>query len=112
MSLPNYLRVIRKTGALSQAELAYLMRLAQSSVLKAELYQSVPNVRVLIGSAIVFDRHPREIFPRAFVDMEAKVLRQAKVLYERLEATEGLEDRSKVQLLSALIRRLTDEHGV
>jgi transcriptional regulator with XRE-family HTH domain len=109
MSLPNYLRVIRKSGSLSQAELAYLMRLAQSSVLKAELYQSVPNARVLISSVIIFDRDAREIFPKAFVDMEAKVLRQAKLLYQRLEATEDLEDRSKLQLLSALIRRLTDE---
>lgn len=112
MSLPNYLRAFRKSGAFSQAELAHLLRLTQSSILEAELYRKAPSASILVGSAIIFDRNAREIFPKAYEDMEVRILRQAKLLYERLEATDGLSAKTKLQLLAALIKRLTDNHDV
>lgn len=104
--LPNYLRTHRKRWALTQDELGLLLGLAgQSMVSQYELHARRPSTDIFIASEVVFGVPPRELFPKAYGEVEDAVMRRAKLLYERLEARTDLPAELKLGLLSEMIRR-------
>lgn len=104
--LPNYLRTHRKRWALTQEELALLFGLAgQATVSHYELHTKRPSTDIFIASEIIFGVAPRELFSKAYGEVEDAVMRRAKLLHERLEARTDLPAELKLRLLSEMIRR-------
>jgi len=107
--LPIYLHTTRKHWGLSQAELALLLRIAQSNLSRFESLEREPTLNVVIGSEIIFGKSPRELFPALYGEFEDKVMRQAKLLHDKLEGRTDFSAQEKLRLLTEMMGRVNPE---
>lgn len=105
-ALPIYLHVLRKRWGLSQRELAFLLRISPAMVSKLERLERPPSKAVIIGTEVIFGASPRDVFPSFYERVEAKVMRQAAVLYERLEGRQDQLSKEKCRALLGMIKRV------
>ena len=104
--LPIYLHTLRKRAGLSQRELAFLLRISSGMLSKLERLERPPTVSVVIAAGIVFGVPVREVFPSLYDQVEAKVMQQASILYERLETENDTKSKEKCLLLLNMIQRV------
>ena len=104
--LPIYLRTLRKRGMLTLEELAFLYGISKSGLSRIEKLERRPNVELVIGTEVIFGTPPREAFPALYGEIEGEVMRQAKVLYERLERRTDIKAEDKCHLLREMIARM------
>jgi transcriptional regulator with XRE-family HTH domain len=104
--LPIYLHVLRKRWGLSQRELAFLLGISPAMLSKLERLERKPSKAVIIGAEVIFGASPRDAFPSSYERIEAKVMRQAAALYERLEDRQDQLSKEKCRRLLGMIKRV------
>jgi transcriptional regulator with XRE-family HTH domain len=105
-NLPSNVREHRKRWALSQPELAYLLRLVSpSSIASHETLANSPGPRVLLRYEALFGTSVSELFPALLQNAEDEVAARAKLLIKQLERAPRLSDARKLELLAECIRR-------
>ena len=105
--LPNYVRSHRKRWHLSQREAAFLLGMSsQQAISQHEALVRMPQAKALLKYEALFGEAIGDIFPKLRDEAECEVLAQAKLLMERMEGRAGLSVARKLELLTALIRRL------
>lgn len=105
--LPNYLRAHRKRWSLTQEELAHLLGLtSQGAVSQYEGLPKRPGVEILIAAKTVFGVPCRKMFPQVYEDVERDLLRRAKEMRARLQATPKSSTEMKLRLLDELVERI------
>src|SRR6266542_913292 len=105
-ALKSYLRTYRRLWGLTQAELAYLLRLeSTTSVSRVERQEREPTFEVAVASQIIFGAPPAELFSGPYSEIEKAVMRQAKDLYEKLQGDSSKMTRAKLDLLEGVFRR-------
>ena len=82
--LPNYLRKFRKSSALSQEEVTFLLGAHGSAkVCRHERFFHVPSLEVALAYQVIFQEPVSVLFPGMFQRVEAQVMARAKVLLSR-----------------------------
>jgi transcriptional regulator with XRE-family HTH domain len=104
--LPIYLHTFRKRSGLSQRELAFLLRTSSAMLSKLERLERRPTASVVIGAEIIFGASSYDVFPSFYEQVEAKVMQQAAILYERLETRRNEKSKEKCRLLLDMIQRV------
>ena len=104
---PHYLRALRKQLPLTQDELALLLGLAsQGMISRYEYHGTLPPTQALIRSEIVFGRPLADLFPQAYDDAEAIVLRRARTLIAALSRRTDRISAQKISVLTDLVQRI------
>jgi len=101
----NRFRKLRKHWALTQAEVGFLLGKQQEAISKYELQQVTPSTEVLIGAEVIFGGSLRDMFPRAYGDIEDEISVRAKALLNELERRPDIPASVKLDLLMQLIGR-------
>ena len=104
--LPIYLHTLRKRSGLTQRELAFLLSISPEALCKLEQLERPPTAWVVIAADIIFDASPSAVFPSFYEQVEAKVMHQAALLYERLETKRDQESQEKRRRLLEMIKRV------
>lgn len=104
--LPIYLRTLRKRSALSLKELALLLNISAAGLSLIERQGRRPSVAVMIGTKIIFGQDAHIVFPAIYGEIEDRIMRQAKALYERLEGRGDIDAAEKLRVLLDMIRRV------
>lgn len=104
--ISTYLPTLRKRLVLSQSELAFLLRSSPAMLSKLERQERRPSASLLLGIEIIFGTTPSNAFPALHEEVEARIMRQASILYERLERKQDEKSREKCRQLLRMIRRL------
>lgn len=104
--LPIYLRTLRKRSGLSQRELAFLLRISSAMLSKLERLERRPTASVVIAAEIIFGASSRDVFPSLYEQVEAEIMQQAAILYERLETQRNERSKEKCRLLLNMIQRV------
>jgi transcriptional regulator with XRE-family HTH domain len=82
--LPNYLRPNRKTLALSQGEVAFLLGAQNGDqVCRYEQFDRVPTLETALAFEAMFKKTVSELFPGLYQRIEQEVAARAKALLER-----------------------------
>jgi len=110
--LPIYLHTFRKRWGLSQRELAFLLRTSSAMLSKLERLERRPTASLLVGAGIIFGASSYDLFPSFCDQIEARVMQQAAVLYERLEQQRSEKAKEKCRLLLGMIQRVPSLHEV
>jgi transcriptional regulator with XRE-family HTH domain len=103
--LPIYLHTLRKRSGFTQRELAFLLSISPEVLCKLEQLERQPTAWVIIGADIIFDASPASVFPSYYEKVETKVMRQASLLFERLEDKRDQESKEKCRRLLEMIKR-------
>lgn len=103
--LPIYLHSLRKQWGLSQPELGQLFGIGATSLSKFETLARKPTINLLLGSEVIFGHPPRELFPKLYDEVEDKIMRRARSLYERFEGQTDKSALEKLRLLTEMIER-------
>ena len=88
-----------------------MLQIAQPTLSNLEGLRKQPRARTLVGCEIVLGARTRDLFPSFYESVEAKLMRQASVLYERLEEKRDEASKAKCQLLLDMIERTTPSHS-
>jgi transcriptional regulator with XRE-family HTH domain len=84
--LPNYLVSNRKSLALSQDDVAFLIGTKNGAkVCRLERFARDPNFETALAYEAIFQKPVRELFPGLYRDIEKEVAARAKILAARLE---------------------------
>lgn len=79
--LPNYLRANRKTLALSQSEVAFLLGAKNGDIMcRHERFNRVPNLETALAYEVIFKRSVSELFGGLYQQAERDVAARAKIL--------------------------------
>jgi transcriptional regulator with XRE-family HTH domain len=82
--LPNHLRPHRKSLALSQDEVAFLLGNQNGAqVCRYEQFDRVPSLETALAFEAIFKRSASELFPGLYQRIEQEVAARAKALAER-----------------------------
>lgn len=103
--LPSYLHTLRKQWGLSQSEFAALFGITVSALSRFETTARRPTVNLLLATEVIFGQPARKIFPALYEGVEDKIMRRARILYERLEKQTDLAAVEKLRLLTEMIDR-------
>ena len=104
--LPIYLHTLQKQSALSQGELAFLLKTSSAMLSKLGRLERRPSASVVIGVEIIFGAASRDAFPALYDEVEVKIMKQASILFARLEAKKGAGAKEKREMLLEMIKRL------
>lgn len=104
--LPIYLLTLRKRWGLSQRELAFLLRTSAAMLSKMERLERQPTASVVLSAEMIFGTSPSDVFPSLYEKVEAKVMKQAAILYERLEARQDKRSKEICRRLLEMIQRV------
>jgi transcriptional regulator with XRE-family HTH domain len=82
--LPNHLRANRKSSALSQDEVAFLLGNQNGAqVCRYEQFDRVPSLETALAFEAMFKRSVSELFPGLYQKIEQEVATRAKALVEK-----------------------------
>jgi transcriptional regulator with XRE-family HTH domain len=82
--LPNHLRANRKSSALSQDEVAFLLGNQNGAqVCRYEQFDRVPSLETALAFEAMFKRSVSELFPGLYQRIEKEVAVRAKALAEK-----------------------------
>lgn len=104
-ALPIYLLTLRKRWGFSQRELAFLLRISSSMLSKLERLERRPTASIVIAAEIIFGASSADVFPSLYEQVETRVMKQAAILYERLEAHRNGKSKEKCRRLLDMIQR-------
>jgi transcriptional regulator with XRE-family HTH domain len=102
--LPIYLHSLRKRWALTQTDLAFLLRISAKQLRKIEAGQK-PTATVMLGTQIVFGELPRAVFPSFYESLETEIMGRAARLHERLLRRKDRKSVETRRLLEGMIQR-------
>jgi transcriptional regulator with XRE-family HTH domain len=102
--LKTYLRTFRRSQALTQKELAFLIGVKSGTTIsRLEQLKRLPNLSVALACLVIFDAAPFELFPGLFSDVRKAVLERANQLYEELQGDASRSTRAKLDFLETLL---------
>lgn len=104
-NLPTYLHSLRKIWALTQRELAFLLRISPDHLAAIERGERNPTLSAVLGAEIVFGKPPRAVFPLYYDRLEVEVMQRAAALHERLHGRNDRRSKEKRRLLADMIDR-------
>ena len=82
--LPNHLRANRKSLALSQADVAFLLGTEKGDqVCRYERFVRVPSLETALAYEVMFKQSVSELFPGLYQKAEREVVIRAKALVKR-----------------------------
>ena len=81
--LPSYLRTLRLSAGLSQAELGLLLGVSEDVIGNCERGVSLPNPSVLLGCTYLFQTSAADLFPRLQREVMDRIERGAVACDER-----------------------------
>ena len=87
--LPNYLKTYRKRAGLSQDEVAYLLGCRSGAkVSRYERLARRPSLETAFAYEALFGTSARELFAGVYEKVEREVVKRARVLAGKLNATQ------------------------
>ena len=107
-SKQNYLRRERRSWALRQKDLAFLLGIKTTThISRLEHSRSIPNIKTGLAFEVIFGLSPGQLLPALFSLIEEEVMARAATMHKRL--SERLDARAvrKRQLCEALLKRAT-----
>jgi transcriptional regulator with XRE-family HTH domain len=88
--LPNHLRANRKSSALSQDEVAFLLGNQNGAqVCRYEQFERVPSLETALAFEAMFKKSVSELFPGLYQKIEQEVAVRAKTLVEKTGRRKG-----------------------
>jgi len=113
MNHTHELRVHRRTHRLSQDELAHLIGVSPSMILRMEQGASaqLADLQAMLALEVVFGKAPSRIFSALYAVVEDAVMRRATELEEVWRQLDDPKAEAKLALLREMVRRVkvTDE---
>lgn len=101
-----YLRRERRAAGISLHELGNMAGgLERSQLSRIERGERPPTFALLLVCQILFELPSHKLFPRAFDEIEERVVRQAYLLHEDLEKVKGPRAAVKREFLAGVIHR-------
>jgi transcriptional regulator with XRE-family HTH domain len=108
-SLSQYLHTHRLRSALSEQELANLLGLKSASAIsRFETGARSPTIAAALACQVLFDVTPAALFPKLYANVEEAVMRNAHVLYQKLQGNPSPGTRAKLDFLEAAQKRALD----
>ena len=104
------LSTFRRHSGFSQRELAFLLQIMPATLSNFERFEKHPTARILLACEIIFGARMRDVFPYFYESVEAKIMRQASILFERLEKRQDEDSKAKCQLLLDMIQHTKPVH--
>jgi transcriptional regulator with XRE-family HTH domain len=96
---PNYLLANRKRLSLSQAEVAFLLRVKDGTKMcRYERFQRTPSLETALAFEVIFGRPVSELFGGLYQEAEAEVAQRAKAIVEKI----GKSDAKKQEFFNKL----------
>ena len=109
--LKSHARPLRRTSALTQRELAFLVGVKNATAIsKIESLKRIPTFAVAFAYALIFGMGPIEVFPGHISEIQEAVRSRASDLYEELQGDPRVETRVKLDFLETVIARLEEKH--
>src|SRR5258708_4848544 len=106
--LSCHIRTLRKRACLTRKELARLLGLSKSQIVRLENGRSKPSARVLLACIVLFGDSLPILFTQLYNEIEAAVLRNLARLHDQLEDSESQEaERKRTFVRAALDRSIT-----
>ena len=108
MSDTHELRVHRRTHRLNQDELAHLIGVSPSMILRMEqgARAQLADVEAMLGLEIVFGKAPSRIFSGLHMAVEEAVMRRAAELEATWRALDDPKSKAKIAFLSEMVGRV------
>ena len=108
MSNTHELRVHRRTHRLNQDELAHLIGVSPSMILRMEqgARAQLADVEAMLGLEIVFGKPPSEIFSALHVNVEEAVMRRAAELEATWRVLDDPKSKANMAFLAAMVGRV------
>lgn len=112
MSHTHELRVHRRTHRLNQDELAHLIGVSPSMILRMEqgARPQLADVEAMLGLQVVFGKPPSEIFSALFVAVEDAVMRRAAELEAVWRTLDDPKSQAKLAFLREMVGRASEAH--
>jgi transcriptional regulator with XRE-family HTH domain len=108
---PEYVRTCRRSWALSQSDVAFLIgATSRTQVSRYERRLVRPPASMIFALSIVFGENAIELFPRACGDIEEEVLARAAQLHESLQGKPGTDVKRKLDCLEAMLERACERN--
>lgn len=107
MSHTHELRVHRRTHHLRQDDLAHLIGVSPSMILRIEkgARAQQSDIEAMIGLEVVFGKSPATLFSKLFTDVEEAVMRRAAELEAVWRTLDDPKSKAKVALLQDMAGR-------
>jgi len=107
MNHTHELRVRRRTHRLNQDELAHLIGVSPSMILRMEqgARAQLADVEAMLGLEVVFGKAPSQIFSALYAAVEEAVMRRAVELEAVWERIDDPKAKAKIGLLRDMVRR-------
>ena len=103
----NHLRMHRKQGALSQAEIGQLLGVPnQADVSRYEHGARRPRTRTLIAAELLFETDSSELFPSLRQEVGTELVRRVRLLLRRLGARSDRAACAKRAYLLTVLQRI------
>jgi len=108
MSNTHELRVHRRAHRLNQDELAHLIGVSPTMILRMEkgAKAQLADVETVLGLEVVFGKSPSEIFSALFTAVEEAVMRRAAELEAVWRALDDAKSRANLALLDEMMARV------
>jgi len=105
----NYLRMCRKVSHLNQSDIAFIMRLPDSSsISRWEQGQTMPHIEVLMVYHLLFDIPIESLFERQKQSLSDRLTERIRLLLENLKVLEPSEKGSeRISFLESTLARLS-----
>jgi transcriptional regulator with XRE-family HTH domain len=112
MNHTHELRVHRRTHLLNQDELAHLIGVSPSMILRIEqgARAQLADVEAMLGLEVVFGKSPSQIFSALFGAVEEAVMRRATELEAVWRRLDDPKAKAKLGLLEEMVRRAKVTH--
>lgn len=104
----NYVRTYRKRHALTSGELAFLIGCTCRTVVSHLESGRAPSARCALGLQAVFGAPPAVLFPGLYEQVQASVVRRARVLREKVRDRRDRRSDALRSLLDDIERREGD----
>ncbi len=107
-SLPHYLLTERKRWALKQHQVAFLLgSKTGEQISRYEKQTQTPNLRTALACEIIFGMPVRSLFRGMYEAIEEDVMKQAYLLYQKIEHRTDLDGLKNLTLLNEMLARST-----
>lgn len=112
MNHTHELRVHRRTHRLNQDELAHLIGVSPSMILRMEqgARAQLADVEAMLGLEVVFGKTPSNIFSALFTTVEEAVMRRASELEAVWRTVDDPKSKAKLALLQEMVGRVKVSH--
>jgi DNA-binding XRE family transcriptional regulator len=104
-ALRHYLRTIRLSNGLSQADLGLLVGVSEDVISNCELERTNPTTAVVLGCMLLFGKTAPELFPTLCEAVQESVGAGAAALDERIRYRTDPASLKKLALLASLSAR-------